>query len=176
MAFVNRLLAVVVGFGLLALGTVVAAEAVLAAIGRPPALVDVPRVGSMLAGLSWTDRLVLNVALVLVVLGLVLLLLQCIPRPPAALPLNGRDHRSGQLDRRALARRLADLAGEDHQVTSASATVRRRAAKVTATTQSGADVAAVRQRVAGRVAALLEASDLARPVEPKVDVVPGGDA
>ncbi|BCJ37490.1 hypothetical protein Athai_49930 [Actinocatenispora thailandica] len=90
MRLVNRLLALLFGLALLAGGLLLAAEAVLAAVGRPPWLI---RFDTWLAPLQRStlgDPIVLAIAFAVAAVGLLLLFVQVRPWAPRLLAIRRR--------------------------------------------------------------------------------------
>ena len=172
MALLNRLLGVLLGLAVAAAGVLVIVETVVAALGRPPLVVDRQLVHSTLSQLSWTDPLLLSLSVGLIAVGAVLLLLQLIPRRPATLPLRTYEGRSAAVDRKALGGRLVEVAQRDRDVAGAKAKMTKRAAKLAVRAVPGADVAGVRDRVTTAVVGALESYELASNPKPKVSVSP----
>ncbi|WP_163512345.1 DUF6286 domain-containing protein [Fodinicola acaciae] len=89
MRIVNRLLALVLGIGMVALGAVVTTEVVRANFGRPRWILPYDRLWAYLTSHAWTSpsvRLVFGVA---AGIGLVLLVMQLWPRRRRYVPLAG---------------------------------------------------------------------------------------
>lgn len=170
MRIVNRLLAFVVGLALAAAAVIAIVEIVVALSGRPPVLVARNRVASELGRLQWDDPRVVAVAVGMIVVGLLLLLVQLIPRRPIQLPLQGQPGRSAAIDRRGLQERLRHVALRDRDVVAAAVRVRRRA-KLRVSVPGDADRRDARRRVHERVTDAVGQLGLRRPLKVKVAVV-----
>lgn len=172
MAFVNRLLGVVLGLALVAAGVILVLETAWVAAGQPPLLVDRDRIGETLGGeqLTWASTLATGVLLGLVLVGLLLLVLQLVPRQPTALAIDGADGRSAAVDRKALASQLRAAVTEDREVLGARSTVTKRKATVRARAVPGAETADVRSRLQETVGSTLAALQLDGRVRPTVSV------
>ena len=175
MALLNRLLALAFGLALLVVGSILAIETVVAALGRDPAIIDRQVVGEWLAQRSWTDVVMLTIMVGLIVVGAILLLLQLVPRSPSALPLQTAQNRGASIERKSLARRLEALAGEDPQVDDAQAKVRKRRVTLRTTALPGARAVEVRDRVQGRLQEAMDRVQLESKPKTRVRVhVPAG--
>jgi len=170
MAVLNRLLAVLFGLALAAIGVILVAETVAAAVAQPPLLVDRGMIDSRLAELSWTDWLTDLTLAILIGLGALLLLLQLVPRPPDALALRGGPGREAEVERKSLASLLAARIGEDPEVLRARAKITPRAASVAAKAQPGADPRALRPRLEAATKSVLDPLQLASPPRTRVRV------
>jgi hypothetical protein len=169
-AVLNRLIWALLGLAVAAVGVILVVETVTAAVRQPPLLVDRSLVDSTLTDLSWTDAAVDIAIASLIGLGLLLLLLGLIPRPPDTLPLRSGEGRQAEIERKPLASLLAARAQADREVLHAKAKVSQRAAVVSVKAQPGADVRALRDRVTRMVSGTLEPLQLAGSVRPKVSV------
>ena len=87
MRTVNRLLAAVLAFGFIAASLLAVAEIGFAALGLAPWVVPYESWLATARSSAYGDRPVLSVAILLVAVGLVLLVLQLLPRRPLRLPL-----------------------------------------------------------------------------------------
>lgn len=170
MALVNRLLGLLLGLALAFAGGLLAAEAVVAALGRPALLIDREGTASTLGGLGWGDTLVTAVLVALIVVGALLLIGQLVPRMPDALPLRSERFRSAEIDRKALGSRLSTVAIADGEVIAVKTRVGRRKAKVRAKAQPGAEVQQVRKRLMQAEDEALAALELAKGFRTKVSV------
>lgn len=172
MAFVNRLLGVLLGLAVAAAGIILLLETAWAIAGQPPLLVDRDRVAQALGSeqLTWGSTLVTSILVGLVLAGLLLLVLQLVPRQPAALAVEGGDGRSASVDRKALAGQLRAAVAEDREVLRARSTVTKRKATVRARSVPGAETAAVRSRLEETVGSTLASLQLDQRVRPVVSV------
>lgn len=170
MAVLNRLVVVLLGLVLAAAGVLLVAEAIAAAVGQPPLLLDRSFIDSRLSELSWID-LWMDIALaVLIGLGALLLLMQLVPRQPDSLPLRAGQGRQAEIERKPLAGLIAARATNDRDVISARADVSRSAVRVDAKALPGADIQAVKGRLGQIVNDTLQPIELARPLRSKVSV------
>lgn len=170
MRIVNRLLALVLGIGLLVVGLAAVGEALLAYLGREPVLPH-DRVATALQGRGWSDPLVVQVLAVAAVVGVLLVALQFVPRRPAALALSDEsDDRRTQIDRRGLQNRLRRVAEADQDVLSATVRVRRRRARVRLSAPPDAAGKGVRARVRQALRTDVDGLGLRRRLRPTVRV------
>jgi hypothetical protein len=171
MALLNRLLMMLLGLALVVLGVLIVAEAVADAAGAGPLLVDPRPIGSTFRELSWGSPELLPVWVSLIAIGVVLLLLEAIPRTPAVLPLPASgDGRHADVSRRSVAAVLTDVAQDDEGVRSARVDVRPRVARVDVVARPGAETRTVRERVERSVAERLDALQLGSQIKPRVSV------
>lgn len=172
MAFVNRLLGVLLGLAIAVAGIILLLETAWAIAGQPPLLVDRDQVAQTLGSeqLTWASTLVTSILVGLVLVGLLLLVLQLVPRQPATLAVEGADGRSASVDRKALAGQLRAAVAEDREVLGARSTVTKHKATVRARAVPGAEAAAVRSRLEETVRSNLAALQLDQRVRPVVSV------
>lgn len=170
MAVVNRLLVVLIALAVLCGGVLLVVETVASLANAEPVLVDASGVTSRLAELSWDDPLVTGIAATLIAVGVVLLVLQLIPRQPDSLALRPGSDRSAEIDRKALGAHLSRVVNADEEVLGTKAKVTKRKVRVRAKAQPGLDTRAVRERLSSRVAEDLAAIDLNRPLRQSVGV------
>lgn len=170
MRITNRIIGAVLGILLAVLGALVLAEAVVALLGREPLVVDRTTVLATVRELSWSSPGVLLTAIALLVAGVVLLVIQLVPRWPEELTIASTDDRLVLVDRRAVAARLADEAALDPQVRDSEARVRRHSARVRVLADPGTDTSRLRQRVTDDTGALVERLDLRKPLKTKVKI------
>ena len=166
-AYVLRVLSLLLAVALIALGALVVAEVVLAAFGRPP-LVPYADVVASLRDSRWSSVLARAVAAGLAVLGLLLLVLALRRGKPATLPLvDGVDGVRASVQRRGLQRRLSADAARVDGVRRAKVRVGRRRVKVKAA--SGLrDTTGLAEQVEQRLQASLDVLALQRPLPLKV--------
>ena len=170
MALLNRLLVLVLGLAVLALGLLILAETV-AELADQTLLVDRGLIGSTMRALTWAVPDLLPVWVGLIAAGVVLLLLQLVPRAPSWLPLPAAgDGRSADISRRSVAAVLTDVAQDADGVRSARAAVRPRVVRVDVVARPGANVEAVRAEVERAVTERLAALQLGEQVRPRVSV------
>jgi hypothetical protein len=158
----DRLLALVAGLALAAVGGLVAAEAVLLEAGRPPWLIPRHRWDHNLRTLAWDDNSIRTASIILLAAGAVLLLAQLIPRRPLRFPLKGRPGLTVWLSRRGLQRRLERAVTQDLDVESSRARVGRRRTRVDVRTVQRADRQALAHRLDDRGRRSLERLALLR--------------
>lgn len=174
MAFLNRLLGVILGLVIAAAGVVLVLETIWAAAGQPPLLVDRQRVDRVATEqLTWDATPVTWVLVGLVLVGALLLLLQLIPRQPDTLPLADHPDRHASVERKALAAQLGEVVKEDPEVVTARAKVTRRAARVRAKAAPGADVGTLQSRLEASTGSLLSSLQLQQRLRPRVVVTRG---
>jgi hypothetical protein len=135
MRTLNRVLAVLLALALLVLGVLVAVEVAHSALGRPGHLVlpyePLARFGRER---SWGSAPVLAITAGTLVLGLLLLVAQLVPRRPGLLTVaTGDPAVVAGIARRPLSRALAAAATDVDGISRATATVRKRRARVVAT-------------------------------------------
>ena len=166
--WVNRVVSVLLALALL-LGSLLAlVEIVLAALDRPPWLVDYPEWGDWLRSHSWNDRVVIAVLIGMVVLGLLLLLLALRRGRPATLPLNRRtDGVDVTVSRRSLEKTLAAAASRTTGVAAATTSAGRRTVRVDVRAASR-DAPEVRAAVGESVTSRLESLGLADRMRSRV--------
>lgn len=170
MRTVNRLLALVVALALAAAGAIAVVEITAGLLGRPPVLVRRTDLATELAQLRWDDPRVVAAAAAMVLVGLLLLAVELIPRRPAQLPLQDRPGRSAAIDRRGLQERLRHVALGDRDVVAATVRVRRRA-RLRVSVPGGTDRRDARARVRERVTAAIGQLGLRRRLPVTVAVV-----
>lgn len=135
MRTVNRLIAAVLAFGLIAAGLLSVAEVVLAALGLAPLVVPYESWLDTARGSAYGDRSVIAAAIVLVALGLVLIVLQLLRRPPLSYSLsNKHDGVEAQIDRGSLEQVAARAARDVDGVQKARCRATRSKLAVSATT------------------------------------------
>jgi hypothetical protein len=172
-AVFDRVAALLLGLLLLAAGVLVPAEIVhTAVLSRPgPLLLPWPDVTRRLAGYDWGSTPVRAACLGIAAAGLVLLALELKRRRPGLLTLVTEDDQLvAGAARRSVARALAARAEEVDGVSGASATLRRRVARVTATTAQRAAGDLDRQ-VAERLTGWLAELRLVDPPRVRVRIV-----
>lgn len=135
MRTVNRLIAAVLALGLIAAGLLTVAEVVLAALGLAPMVVPYESWLDTARGSSYGDRSVIAAAIALVALGLVLIVLQLLRRPPLSYSLlNKHDGVEAQIERGSLEQVAARAAGDVDGVQKARCRGTRSRLTVSATT------------------------------------------
>jgi uncharacterized protein DUF6286 len=167
----NRVLGLLLGLTLAATGAITCVEILLGLIGRPPWLIPRSLWDSALRELTWTTPTFITVLVVLTVVGLLLVVLQLIPRRPAALPLQPTGaNRTAEIDRRGLQERLRQVAISDPDVLGARVRAQRRRVKIDAAVPPDADAGAVRGRLGAAMEESLQRLGLAVPYRSAVQV------
>lgn len=163
MALFDRLAAVLIALALLVVGVLVPAEIVHAALGKPGQLIlPWETLTRFFTGHDWSTSPVLAISGITAGVGLGLLLAELRPRRPGLLTLTTEDpNLTAGTTRRSLQRALAARAQEVEGISSASATVRRGGASVTATTGLR-DPGDLRQRLADQLTGWLDDLGLVR--------------
>lgn len=127
----DRILALLLGLAGLALGILVIAEVIAAALGRPAVLLPYSPVATFLREQSWSAGVVLAISAVLLGLGLLLLIAELRPRRRTHLVLQSDEPQvTATLPIRSVARVLEDAALHTGGIHGARARVRRRRARL----------------------------------------------
>lgn len=172
MRLTNRLLALLLGLALGGAGGLAVAELVAGLTGRAPLLVPRGTWHQRLSALEWSDPALTGAAAGLVVLGLVLLLAQVVPRRPLELPLQPAEDQEASIDRRGLQEVLRRVAIADPDVIGATVRVRRRA-KVRVQLPPKGERRAARDRLQQSLAAAVGELGLSKRLAVKVDARQG---
>lgn len=135
MRTLNRALAVVIALALAALGVLVVAEIIHAALDRSGhLLLPYERLARFGRAHTWDSGPVITISAVVAALGLLLLLAQLLPRRPGLLTVATDDPTvEAGVERRTLGKAMAAAAGDVDGVSKATARVRGRRANVIAT-------------------------------------------
>jgi len=169
MHLVNRVLSAVLALALVVAAVLVPVEVVRALLGRRPWVVPYSTWAQQLRDLTWDASVTRAVCIGVAVVGLLLLLSAVRRGKPSALALTplspGVD---AGTTRRSLQQTLQRAALGVDGVSSASATVKRRAARVTAS--SSLPVTGLSDQVQSAVRQRLDALGLASPLRLKVNV------
>lgn len=166
---VNRLLGLVLGLALLAVGLLAAAETVLALLERPPWLVDYEQLTAALAQRTWDDGTVVAAAVLTVFAGALLVVVQLLPGRPGALRLAEEGpNRLAALDGRGLQELLRRCAVDDGDVLDADVRVRRRSVRVSGRVPHDAQPRTVASRTRERVQGRVDELGLQRPLKVRV--------
>lgn len=169
MTILNRILGLLVGLVLLTGGLLLMAEAVLAYLGRRPWLAPSDEWAPAFSELSWQDPAVIVAAVLSVLVGLGILVLQLWPQRPAALRVvEDRANRLAALDGRGVQELLRRAAVDDDDVLHARVRLSRRTAKVSSRVPQDAPLRAVQSRSRMRVRARVDELQLQRPLRVKV--------
>ena len=128
MRLVDRLVGTLLGLAAVAVAVIVGVESVLAALDRPPWLVEPIAVAGQAEQLGWPELTALPVLLVITLLAIGLLVLAFLPRGPRDLALSEPDGVDARIDRHSLERHLESTLAADDRVADVHATVRRRRA------------------------------------------------
>jgi Family of unknown function (DUF6286) len=149
MRTIDRLLALVLGLTGLALGVLVVAEVINAALSRPPLLLPYPQAAAFLREHPWSAGVIVTIAALMLAAGLLLLIAELKPRRRIHLVLQPRDPQTTTtLSTRSLARVLENAASQTAGVHRATATVRARRARLRlqVPTRDAAEIAAQAER------------------------------
>jgi hypothetical protein len=130
MRLLDRFLGALLGAAAVAIAVIVGVESVLAALDRPPWLVEPRTAADRIGALGWAELTALPVLLVVTLVALGLLVLAFAPRGPRDLALTEPDGVDARIDRRSLQRHLEAALAKDERVADVDATVRRRRATV----------------------------------------------
>jgi Family of unknown function (DUF6286) len=173
MRLVNRPLAVILAAALAVAAIIVIIEVIAVAVNHSPLLLHWTTWYRWAGKTRW-DQLVIQVwSAILIVIGAVILALELKPRRVTRLPLrSGDDATDAAVTRRGLAGTLQAAATGVDGVSAASAVVRRRRARVTATAAARGRPAteALRQPVTQALQDRLDGLDLRHPPRLKVRV------
>lgn len=168
--WMTRVVSALLALALLLGSLLAVVEIVAAAVDRAPALVPYSEWTGWLRDNSWNDWIVNAVLGGLVVLGLLLLALAFRRGKPASLPLRGRTEGVDvTASRRSVEKSLAAAASRTTGVTGASASVRRRRARVDARTVARSEPG-IRDDVDSAVRERLDALGLEHPLRTRVDL------
>jgi len=158
----SRLIALALALGLVVGAVLVAVEIVVAELGREPWVIPYDRWYQSARTNDWSSPSTRRLALVLVVAGLILLLLQLARRRPTALSMEtAASTHSADLNRRGIERSLVRAVSRVDGVASAKAKISRSRTRVTASSNRrlpGDLEARVTQAAEKRLAALQLAS------------------
>lgn len=152
---------------------VVAIEVASATAGNPRGPLGPGQAADAVRAFDPGSTTALLVAGGLVLAGLVLLVLQFVPRRPGTLTHAGGRDELVLIDRRGLERRLAASAVTDEDVGDAQVHIRRKV-RVDVLAKAGVATGAVRSRVAGRLRGELAGLVRGRPPRLRVRVQTGG--
>lgn len=159
---VNRILAALVALAVIVFGIIIPVEIIRAAFGRRHWLLPWETLTTNLTRDSWQSGPV-RAVLICVAIGLLLLLAQLKPRRPSSLPLTSLTPGvEASTTRSSMRQVLQHAATEVDGVSSATATVSRRKAKVTARADVR-DAAGLQEQVHEKVAGRLDSLSLAHP-------------
>ncbi len=171
MTALNRLLALLLGLAVAAVGVVAAVEVMLVLLGRPQWLLPRSQWHRSLGAAEWADTAVVSTCAILLLVGFVLLLLQLQPRRPATLPLRSdAPQRTYTLDRRGLQEHLRQQAVADGDVLGARVRAYKRKAKVVASAPPDSDRSVLRARLQERLGTAIERLELDGSYRPSVSV------
>lgn len=169
----SRLLAFLVGLALAVFGCLVAIESGLLAASHDSWLVPRGKWNAELLRLHWDDTSVTVTCVLLAVVGVGLLLLQLLPRPPVRLKVEGTPHgREVWISRRGLEGQLARLADQDPDVLAPTVRLTKRAVKVRAGFPTHAQPDEVGARLRAMAAGRLAQAELERPLKVNVRIRP----
>lgn len=168
MRAISRVIALLVGLSLAVGSALLAVEAVLLYRGTDSLVIPRASWSRSLGTLQWSDADLQVVAVVLIVTGSLLLLLQLAPRRVVRLRIQSSDLRPTWISKRAVRKLLLDTVRRDNDVIDASAKLRRRRAVVAVTTARSIDTTALEERLAVAERDTMADLDLVR--SPRVDV------
>jgi hypothetical protein len=162
MRILSRLIALALALGLVVGGVLIAVEIVVAEIGREPWVIPYDRWYRSARTNAWSSPSTRQLALVLVVAGLLLLLLQLARRRPRALAMEtGPSVHSADLNRKGIEQSLERAVNRVDGVSSAKARISSSRTRITASSGRrlpGDLEARVKQAAEQRMAALKLAS------------------
>lgn len=168
MRMLNRVLAVLFAFALIALGILVPVEVIRAALSKRPWLLPWESLTADLTRNSWQAGPIRAVLIGAALVALLLLTAQLKPRRPGALPLTpSADGVEASTTRRSLQKTLERAASEVDGVSTATARVGRRTAKITARSFLR-EAGGLRELLTEHVTSRLDSLSLAHP--PRLDV------
>lgn len=161
MRLVNRLLGLLLGLGLAALGGLILIESIAFLLGNPPWLVPLQQWAAVVDDLTWDDRGMVIALVVMLVVGALLLVAELAPRTPSSLELDGSTpQRAVSIDRRGLERRLRTAALRHPHVDDAHVKVRQRRIQVRAGVPWDSETSQVRAEVASALDETVQAIGL----------------
>lgn len=170
---VNRLLAFVFGLALAAAAVIAAVEVALLQAGRDAWLVPRTSWHDQLRRLQWDDAGLVVTSIGLLVVGIVLLLLQLVPRLPRRLPIRAEQAtREVSVSRRALEGHLTRVTQRERDVVTPKVRIRKRDVAVRAGFATTADPGEIAQRVRSDLGGELERFELAEPHRVKLHLHP----
>ncbi|MEV8510167.1 DUF6286 domain-containing protein [Actinoplanes sp. NPDC051475] len=175
MKVLNRLLAPLLALGFLFAAAVGVIEVIAHRTGHRPVLLNWPGVYHWAAHTSWGAAPVRLLSVGLVVAGLLLLIAQLTPRRPARLPITTTNPATDTaITRRGLAHSLRRAVTGIDGVSHAHVTVRRRRARINATTRAGeSDTGTLRTTLTETARRQLDALHLSHPPTLAVRVTTG---
>lgn len=161
MHLVNRLLGILLGLALAAVGGLVLVESIAFLLGNSPWAVPLQRWGAVLNALTWDNRGMVIALVAMTVVGALLLIAELAPRAPSTLELDGSTpQRAVSIDRRGLERRLRTTALRHPHVDDAKVKVRRRRIQVRAGVGWDSEPSQVRTEVASALEETVQAIGL----------------
>lgn len=139
MRTVNRLISIVLGLAVAAVGVLLAGEAIQLDRSKPSWVLPRHAWAHHLRFLQWDSSAIRLASIVLIVVGAVLFLLQLVPRQRVRFRLESKPGRARWVSRRGVQRRLAVAVDRDAEVESVKARVRRHKANVRVSIASSSD-------------------------------------
>lgn len=167
MRTIDRLLALVLGLAVAAAGVILVAEVVLAVAGQPSWLVDRTALTAVTAS-EYSDPLLVTSSAVAVAVGLLLVILQMVPRRPRRLEL-ANEQTPMTVDRTGLQDLLRQTVESDPRVQDSSVRIRRRA-HVRARVAEDVDPQQAQADLERQATVALEALRLQQPLRTKMTV------
>lgn len=169
----NRVIALFLGLALATAAVIAAVEVALLQAGRDAWLVPRTSWHDHLRRLQWDDAGLVITATVLLVVGLILVLLQLVPRLPRRLPIRtDQATRNVSVSRRALEGRLTRVAQRERDVVTPKVRIRKRNIDVRAGFANTADPADIARRLRSDLGTELEGFELADPPRVKLHMHP----
>ncbi len=169
----NRVLALVLGLALAIAAVIAIVEVALLQADRQAWIVPRASWHDHLRALRWDDASLVITSAVLLVVGLILALLQLVPRLPRRLPIRtDQDTREVSVSRRALEGHLTRVAERERDVVTPKVRIRKRNVAVRAGFATTADPAEIARRLRGDLGTELERFQLADPPRVKLHLHP----
>lgn len=169
----NRVLALVFGLAIAAAAVIAAVEVALLQAGREAWFVPRRSWHEDLRRLQWDDTGLIITSGVLLVVGVVVLLLQLVPRLPRRLPIHAEQPtREVSVSRRALEGHLTRVAQRERDVVAPKVRIRKHNVVMRAGFAIAADPVDIARRLRSDVGSELERFELADPPRVKLHLHP----